>query len=267
MAYHEYPVRDPLASYIQTIWAMESESKEDGYSRTRIVPDGIVEIIFHYGEPCNTYQDNEKFLQPNSFATSMMKKYIEIESTGNTGFVSVRFLPWGAYHFFDQPIQDFLDKTIDARELWGDKIELVLSKLKEFSSIKKKFLLIEQFLLDCLHVYKKDDSDVQQALRLIRDHKGMIPIEQVCELTGIAKKQLERRFLSTIGTTPKVFSRITRFLSICNHLAEHKDKNLSELTHECGYYDQAHFIKEFKEFSGYTPKEFFTKENFYFSEV
>jgi len=73
--------------------------------------------------------------------------------------------------------------------------------------------------------------------------------------------------LAAVGTTPKVFSRITRFLNICRHLEEHQNKTLTQLTQECGFYDQAHFIKEFKEFSGFTPKEFFQKENVYFSEI
>jgi AraC-like DNA-binding protein len=246
---------------------MESESKEDGYPRSRIVPDGIVEVIFHYGEPCTTYQDDVGFLQPKSFAISMMKKYVEIESTGNTGFISVRFFPWGAYHFFDTPIQEFLDQTIDATKLWGDRVNIALKRLKETPDLNLKFLIVEQFLLDSLQEHKKPDTIVEEALKLIRDTKGILPIEKLCEHTGESRKQLERKFLSTIGTTPKVFSRITRFLNICHQLGEHKDKTLTQLTHECGYYDQAHFIKEFKEFSGFTPKEYFTKENFYFSEI
>ena len=82
MQYHEHPIGEPLSEYIQAIWAMQSENDEDVYPHSLIMPDGIVEIIFHYEAPFYTWQDNNKFLQPENFAVSMMRQYSEIESSG-----------------------------------------------------------------------------------------------------------------------------------------------------------------------------------------
>jgi AraC-like DNA-binding protein len=267
MEYHEFHLTPPLSDYIQTIWAMQSESEQDGSPRSQIMPDGIVEIIFHYETPLYTYQDDSKFLQPENFAISMMRKFVEIESSGKSGFISVRFFPWGARHFFDEPIQNFLDQTIHAEKLWGDNSALIINKIKTCANLDERFLVVQQFLLDRLNEFQKNDTSLDDAIKLIRNSKGQLSIEEACSKSGYSKKQLERKFLASVGTTPKIFSRISRFLNICQHLEDQKNKSLTELTHECGYYDQAHFIKEFKEFSGFTPKEFFEKENIYFSEI
>ena len=95
MQYYEHPINAQLSEYIQSLWAMESENENDSYPKSQIMPDGIVEIIFHYRNPFNTYQGNTRFLQPDNFAISMMRKFVEIESTGETGFISARFFPWG----------------------------------------------------------------------------------------------------------------------------------------------------------------------------
>lgn len=267
MQYHEHKIDEPLTEYIQTIWAMESENDKDIYPRSLIMPDGIVEIIFHYETPFYTWQDGKQFLQPENFAVSMMQQYTEIASSRKTGFISVRFFPWGAYHFFDEPVQNFLDRTIDATKLWGKDSEKIIKELKNLSSLDDRFKTVELFLLEKLHQYKKNSQETDNAIKLIRETKGTLTIEEVCAKTGFSKKQLERNFLASVGIMPKLFSRITRFLNICQNLGEQKDKTLTQLTYECGFYDQAHFIKEFKAFSGFTPKEFFEKGNVYFSEI
>lgn len=267
MEYHEFPLATPLSAYVQTMWAMQSENEQDGYPKSQIMPDGIVEIIFHYETPLYTYQDDAKFPQPQNFAISMMRKFVEIESSGKSGFISVRFFPWGAHHFFDEPVKNFLDQTIEGSVLWGERSTEIIATLKRCPTLDDRFKAVESFLSACLEKYKKTDSAVDDAIKLVRNAKGQLNIEEICERTGFSKKQLERKFLNTVGTTPKIFSRISRFLNLCQHLESHEGKTFTELTHDCGYYDQAHFIKEFKEFSGYTPKEFFAKENVYFSEI
>lgn|GEM_PF-3667259 len=113
----DFKIDPALAGYIQVIWAMESESDEDNYPKSQIMPDGIVELVVHYGSPFFTYQEGVKTLQSRSFAVSMMKKYIELESNGKAGFIAARFFSWGAYHFFNEPVKNFLDQSIDCAKL------------------------------------------------------------------------------------------------------------------------------------------------------
>lgn len=265
--YLEFKPEKSLAKYIQLVWISESEFPEDHFVKVKILPDGIVEIVFHYRDPFITYLANgENFIQPKGFAISQMRRFIEIESNGKTGFVSVRFYPWGAHHFFKEPIENFLDDTIDIKYLWKDS-ETILDRLKITDTPDEKANLIQTFLLGKLNDNKKELYKIDQAIKLIRKTKGQLSVEEVCEKTNLSYKQLEREFLTTVGATPKIFSRITRFLDLCHNLKDYENKNLTNLALDMGFYDQAHFIKEFKDFSGVTPKEYFEHNNIVFADL
>ena len=267
MKYLEFKPVKPLENYIQLVWISESESPEDRFEKVKIMPDGIVEIVFHYHDPFITYlADGRSFKQPKGFAISQMRKFIAIESDGKTGFVSVRCYPWGAHHFFNEPLKNFLDDTIDIKHLWHNDSKTILDQLRTTNTPSEKANLIQTFLLEKLSENKKESDNIDEAIKLIRKTKGLLSVEEICEKTNLTHKQLERGFLSTVGTTPKIFSRISRFLNLCHNLKNYESKSMATLAHDMGFYDQAHFIKEFKDFSGLTPKEYFEENNIVFAD-
>ena len=266
MRYTEFKPKESLKKYIQLIWIAESEGEDDFYPKEKILPDGIVEIVFHFKEPFITYYDDRiKFKQPQAFAISQMRKYVEIESDGLVGLISVRFYPWGAHHFFEKPIKDFLDSTVTLEEIWKENYKAILSELKN-SDDNEKVKLVQDFLDKCLLKYKKDTNDIDNTVKLLRETKGADSIDSVCEKSKLSYKQLERQFLKTIGTTPKVFSRTTRFLNLCHNLKDYENLSMTQLALDMGYFDQAHFNKDFKSFSGLTPRDFFQQNNISFAD-
>ncbi|MXZ75043.1 MAG: helix-turn-helix transcriptional regulator [Gemmatimonadetes bacterium] len=292
MIYREFETHADLAPYVQLVWMMESEHEDDHAPRSLIVPDGIVEIVFHYGDPwITTVAGGNRMVQPRSFAVSQMRKYIEIESNGRTGFVSVRFYPWGAYHFFDRPVDSLLDDTVSTAMLWPEHYDDLMEKIRAVASGmggasstggasgtggaggtsgaggSGLASVVQGFLLDRLKEHFKDDVALDESVKLIRSTGGQLSVEEVGERVGLSRKQLERKFVATVGTTPKTFARISRFLNICHHLDRYRDSTLTRLAHECGYFDQAHFIREFSVFTGFTPKAFFDKNNVKFAEL
>ncbi len=268
MRYREFDIHPDLAPYIQLIWMMESEKPNEEGAVEQIMPDGIVEFVTHYETPwITTVYGGEEHLQPQSFAISQMRKCIGIRSTGTTGFVSVRFFPWGAHHFFDQPVNQFLDDTIDSKKLWPHHYDQFIANICDAEHDEARIQVLQQFLLEQLQIHSMVDAPLEQAIKMIRESKGKSSIEEVCERTGLSKKQLERKFLTAVGTTPKTFSRLSRFLHVCHQFKDYKEKTLTELSYDCGYFDQAHFIKEFREFSGFTPKEFFMRNGIVFADM
>ena len=268
MIYRELKTHAELTPYVQLVWMMQSEHEDDHAPKSLIVPDGIVEIVIHYGDPwITTVAGGKRTVQPRSFAVSQMRKYIEIESNGRTGFVSVRFYPWGAYHFFDKPVHSFLDDTVDTETLWPAQNEELMKELGKAPGGADFAHVVQRFLQDRLTEYHKDDAALDEAVKLIRSAGGQLSIEEVGQRVDLSRKQLERKFTATVGTTPKTFARISRFLNICHHLDGHRDKTLTQLAYECGYFDQAHFIREFTAFSGFTPKAYFAKNNVKFADI
>jgi methylphosphotriester-DNA--protein-cysteine methyltransferase len=266
MKYLEFQPDRDLADFIQLIWVAESEQADDVYPRELILPDGIVEIVFHYGDPFYTWQDGARVLQPQSFAISMMRKHIAIESSGRTGLVSVRCFPWGGYHFFTEPIANFLDQTIPCERLWKNNDRL-MAELSAAEGAEEKVACVQRFLRGQLELCKRDEAAVDEAVKLIRQSKGRLSIEELCARTGFSQKRLGRKMTGSVGVTPKIFSRVTRFLDVCSRLDELDEATLSQLPHDCGFHDQAHFIKEFKAFSGFTPTEFFKRKDVVFTDL
>lgn len=268
MDYREFQPNDRLAEFVQLIWVMESEFEDERCPRERILPDGIVELVFHYAEPFITHRaDGSSYHQPKAFAISQMRQFIEIEPTGPVGMVCARFYPWGAYHFFQTPIQSFLDDQVDAETLWPEQYDELFNSICANKEPETKKQLVEEFLIARLNENERSDKRIDEAIRQIRHSAGTRSASELCEQLNISEKQLQRNFLASMGTTPKVFSRVSRFLYLCSHLADFRHKTLTELAYDCGYFDQAHFIKEFKQFSGFTPRQFFERNNVSFADI
>ncbi len=267
MIYQEFEPEPELSPYIQLLWGMEGDGTDDHFEKEVILPDGIVEMVFHYADPFFTYTANgDRFLQPKGFAISQMRQHIAIESNGTVGFIAARCFPWGAYHFFTEPIGNFLDDTIDSQKLWPEHSGRLLHDLRRAQNLGERKDLLQRFLLARMGEVGADGS-IDEAVRLLRDSRGQLSVKELCDRTGLSFKQLERKFLAAVGTTPKVLARVSRFLHVCHNLSEFTDRTLTELGYECGYYDQAHFIKEFRAFSGFTPKEFFARNDVKFADM
>jgi AraC-like DNA-binding protein len=259
MRYQEFLIRSELAPYVQLVWSLESDGVEEAPPE-HILPDGIVEMVFHYGDPWVTsVAGGPGVVQPQSFAISMLRKYVEIVPQGRTGFIAVRCFPWGACHFFSKPIRAFLDDTIDAELLWPDSHAEWMSGFVRTGGELERVAMVQDYLVGKLALYRKEEDAMEEGIRHILASGGQMTMGAVCAAVGLTKKQLERKFLARVGATPKVFARVVRFLNICRHIRQYEGVSLSQLALECGYFDQAHFIREFRAFSGDHPKGFFER--------
>lgn len=115
MRYREFPVDDALAPHVRQIWLLECEGPALFGGPDRIVADGVVEAIFHYRRPFTMrFAGADTVAQPVSLLVSQISRYVEIQPAGAGGFVSVRFHPWGAHHFFAVPMREVGDRATPA---------------------------------------------------------------------------------------------------------------------------------------------------------
>ncbi len=268
MIFEELQPCAELQDFVQVITVFESEHADESFPRHQILPDGIVEAVIHYRAPFITHLvGGSHYLQPDAFLISQMRNSIEIESTGPVGFVSARFYPWGAHHFMNYSLQSFLDDYITFDAAWPDSTHELSVNLCAENQWPRRVEHFQSFLRHRLEEFDTPSQRIDQAIKRCRQTKGQITVEELGEQSGMSKKQLERAFVVAVGTTPKLFLRVTRFLDICRHMTDYQNKTLTELAHGCGYYDQSHFIKDFTAFSGFTPKEFFERNNISFADI
>lgn len=257
MNYQTFEPNDELATLIKCYWTLESKN-DDIHERQTIVPDGCMEMIFHYGDLYRQYVGNsESTIQPQCFVIGQLTRPLEIEPTGETGIFSVRFFPNGFLPFATIPIKEMENTTASLEKLFGKDGLEIEQKILKANSTSKRIKMIETFLLNQLIENETVDSIVKSVVETILTANGQLSVNELSMLTNVNRRQLVRKFSSTIGLSPKQLSKTIRLQATLKMLLNNQFTSLTALAYENEYYDQAHFIKDFKEFTGSTPKEFY----------
>ena len=256
-----YEVFTPVAElqpFVKCFWTLE----DDGSStpeRQRVLPDGCMELIFHYGDHYRQYfEDGSNVIQPKCFVFGQISSYIEIEPTGRTGIVAARFLPEGLVPFIEIVIAELENRAVDLYDLFGDEGKMLEVKVCSAADNPSRIKMIEEFLLSKLASPKTIDNITKACVQAIFQSQGQIGVVELADKMNINRRNMERRFISAVGLSPKQLSRVARLQATLKMLDQKQYSSLTSLAYESGYYDQAHFIKDFKEFTGLSPKSFFS---------
>ena len=257
MNYQTFEPSQELNTLVKCYWTLESP-KNENQQRQTIVPDGCMEMIFHYGDLYKQYIENGKsIIQPKCFVIGQLTRPLEIEPTGKTGIFSVRFHPEGFLPFATIPIKEMENTAASLEKLFGKDGLEVEQNILNADSTSERINHIETFLLNRLAGTKIIDCIIKSTIETILTANGQLPIDELSKQTNINRRQLQRKFSSTIGLSPKQLSKTIRLQATLKMLLNKKFTSLTALAYEGEYYDQAHFIKDFKEFTGLTPKEFY----------
>lgn len=255
MDYQTFQPQPDLASIIKCYWTLDSPGEAVSQVQT-IVPDGCMEMIIHYGDLYNQYIDGKPVLQPRSCVFGQLTEPLKIEPTGITGIFSVRFHHDGFIPFATIPIKEMDDQAIPLDKLFGIQGTELEENVLKASTVQEKISIVETFLLKRLNT-ETIDRIVQSTVDFLLNVDGKISVNELSKQTNINRRQLERKFSSAIGLSPKQLSKTIRLQTTIKHLLNKEYASLTTLALESQYYDQAHFIKDFKEFTGFTPKEFY----------
>ncbi|SDI94323.1 helix-turn-helix transcriptional regulator [Chryseobacterium jejuense] len=255
MDYQTFEPQPELAPFIKCYWTLDNPKEDVPQSQT-IVPDGCMEMIFHYGDLYKQYIDGEAVVQPRNCVFGQLTEPLKIEPTGVTGIFSVRFHHDGFIPFATLPIKEMDDKAIPLEDLFGTAGAELGEKVFHSTTVQEKITHVESFLRERLNP-ETIDRIVQSTIDILLNVNGHISVNELSQQTSINRRQLERRFSSAIGMSPKQLSKTIRLQSALKQLIHKEYTSLTALAHDAEYYDQAHFTKDFKEFTGFTPKEFY----------
>lgn len=256
MNYQLYTPTPELQPFIKCFWSLEDE-KQDEPVKQRVLPDGCMEMIFHYGDLYQQYfADGSSIVQPRSFVFGQITKYIEIAPTGASGIISARFLPEGIGPFINMPVTSLENKAVAIAEIFADGSSLEKHVINANNN-EERIKLVESFLLSKLIEPNTIDTIARSCVEAIFQSQGRIAVVELAGKMNINRRSMERKFTTAIGMSPKQLARVARLQSTLKMLEQKKFTSLTSLAYENGYYDQAHFIKDFKEFTGMSPKSFY----------
>lgn len=268
MNYQTYPPHPDLASLINCYWTLEVPAS-DSPQKQRIVPDGMIEMAFILGDDIKRYTSEEAFiLQPRSMVLGQLTDPFYIEPTGHVNTFAIRFYPYGFSNFVSTPIKTLANKETPIEALFEQSVAHQLEQnIIHATNTQQRIDIIEQFLLNKLAEPATIDTIVKSTIDILESSKGNTSIRTILKNEPSKRRQLERKFAQQIGISPKQLGKVIRLQGALKMLLNQEEQNLSNIAYQSEYYDQAHFIKDFKEFTGVSPKEFLGNENMTLSSI
>lgn len=257
MDYKTFIPHPDLNGFVRCYWTLEAPA-EIPAQKQRIVPDGCIEMIFHFGDLYKQHlPDGTNLIQPRCFVFGQITESLEIEPTGHTGIFSVRFQPDGFAPFIEKPIRDIENRAVPLNEVFGEDLSQLETEILTAKSTEERISKIDQFLLEKIGSKKFLDNITKSSIDLILQLNGQLSVGELSDQLKINRRQLERKFSEAIGLSPKQLSKIIRIQATLKMLANKQFTSLTAIAYEGNYYDQTHFIKDFKEFTGMSPKKFY----------
>lgn len=191
-------------------------------------------------------------LQSRSVIVGPQLTPVKIDINQSHKAVRVGFQPGGLHRFLGFSLHELLDGNYNASDVFGNDIQRVHQQLQEADSFDAIKDVVEKFLLQ--HLGKlKPILPFDHAMLQLMKHHGNIPVEEVASQSCLSLRQFERVCKQRIGMPPKLFARIIRFSKAYRLRENFPRKTWTSIAHECGYFDQMHFIRDFKEFAGVAP--------------
>jgi AraC-like DNA-binding protein len=258
MIYREIAAHGKLRKHIKCFWMLDHDYGSSFHDHEQLWADAHTELIFTSGERYFRKMSMRAVRLPSSFVIGPFQNELELFSRGRTTLVAARFWPWAFHSLSRVPMPDLKNTVRSCRRTLGTAGALLEQKIADIGSPDDKIATLQDALSNAIASAQRTKLVSRPIAIDIINGRGMIRVTDLLQKHGIQARQLERVFHDEIGVTAKVFSRIVRFNHAKKMIETNPDINLLTLTYECGYADQAHFIRNFREMFGITPAYFKT---------
>lgn len=254
-----YTIAPPakLAEYVQFFWVLEGSATTEKPFFHRIMAESSPEWIFYCKGQFTQHgaRQVQRQFSPSVMAGSVHNFKIVYTSTDFCLF-GVCLFPYAIPGIFGVASHTLSDHSADTGTLLGQEGQMLEQKVFSAADHRQRAALVSRYILKRLSGSRDADSAVFNAIKQILSSPAALSISSVADSCFLSRRQFERKFLHYAGSSPKQFQRIARFNTVIKGFDKHTS-SLSDIAHDCGYYDQSHFIHDFRLFSGYSPKDFF----------
>jgi AraC-like DNA-binding protein len=262
MNFHLHIPEEQLALHVQSIVYFDEYNPD--YEKERLLPDGCQTLIIDLTETPKRIFDNinltDKQVCKRYWFSGARNELLTIDSGGiNSSMLVINFTFTGAYQFIHHPCEQTKSQVISADIFFQSQIDSLREQLLNTKEVQTKFSITEHFLKQHL-LDQSPPEAIVSASNLIAANPQAGTLKWISENSGYSQKHFIGLFKKYVGLTPKGFQKIMRFQKIVHDLETKNHINWTQLALDCGYYDQAHFINEFKAFSGYNPQQYLSEK-------
>jgi AraC-like DNA-binding protein len=247
----------PFDTFIENIWYWRGF--DPGHAKDTIMASGRIGLMVNLDRDALAWYGGERY------ATRNVLSGIGLCGTHTRTFAidafqphmaGVQFKPGGAFAFFGGSVREFGDVHISLADIWGRDAERLHQRAVQAPTPEHTMdVLFRAMVVRFLE--RGHDPAVEIALRLFGRAPHRVSVTSVARRAEVGPKKLIRLFAEEVGMTPKTYLRVARFQRVLERVHAAESVDWMEIVERHGYYDQPHFIREFKEFSGFTPSEYF----------
>ncbi len=268
MNYETFEPHPDLDAIVKCHWILEVPDDMEA-PKQRVIADGCIEMCFILGDDVRRFtSETDYIIQPRAMVLGQITKPCYVQPTGYVNTFAVRFYPYGFANFITRPIRELADKETPLTSLFEEQSVRVLEqKIIEAPSTRSRIELVENFLLGKLKDQSIIENIVKSTIDALSQTKGSMSINSVLKDDLSKRRNLERKFSKQVGISPKQLGKIIRLQAALKLILNNKGEKLTQIAYESEYYDQAHFIKDFKEFTGTNPKEYLSDDQMILSSL
>jgi AraC-like DNA-binding protein len=270
MEHYLYKPPPPLDRFVEVIWT--SADKGRPHPKERLLPDGSVELVFDLQEERTAIYsggDSGERLQTfrGSFVCGPHSQFFAIDTAGDFNVAGVHFKPGGAYPFLKLPSGEIHNRHVGLDDLWGARAAEVRERLLASKTPREKARVLEAALLSQLAGPPERHPAVAFALNEFHGAPETQKISDLTDRLGLSAGRFINVFRREVGLTPKLFCRVRRFQTVLRHISAGRTVDWAEIALTCGYFDQAHFIHDFRAFSGINPSSYLADHTSHMNHV
>jgi AraC-like DNA-binding protein len=248
----------PLSRFVELLWYYEHPPRL--HQKERLMPDGCIGLIVNLEENVTRVYDADdmnKMRKLNGCSVSgPHTKCFVIDTDEQTCVIGVSFRPAGAFPFLKLPSDELQNQHVELEDLWGGLARELRERALAAKSPEAKVRVVELALLERAAGMFDGQPVVEYAVENFLLRPATTRITEVADKTGFSSRRFIELFKQHVGMTPKLFCRVRRFQKVLRRITSGRPVNWSGTALECGYFDQAHFIHDFRAFSGINPSKY-----------
>lgn len=193
------------------------------------------------------------------------QREFEVRYRGELGHIMAELTPTALYRLFGVPAASIRHLAVDWFDVLGkERAQTLIDRLKNAVSRQERIAGFDAMFENISQSAAKPIAHIDEAVQIIEAEDGRISVTELCDRLSVGERTLSRRFHKIVGISPKFFARSIQLNTVVGKLLAQDEKALTELAHECGYYDQSHFIKTMQQFFEQGPREFLQGDNHMF---
>lgn len=254
--YRTLPPPPALADIVRFFWVFEIKGIAGQPYVYRSMADACAELIFHYQGTFDELTAGRPQTQGHSMLQGQSSAYRRFVTHESFSIFGAYIYPSALPRLLGHAAHTLTNEMPDLITLWGNDGRILEEQIMLAATDQARATILSDFLFKRIKDTEAPDPRASTAIRTAIHSGGLLSVSQMADRFNLSVRQLERKFQAYAGFSPKTYTRILRFQAAMSHFG-HSSKTLTDIALDCGYYDQAHFIHDFKAFSGYRPSDYF----------